>query len=50
MDFCERTGIIGADSSEALRKARPYELKTDRGAPLTAPHVTTGGVMQMDSN
>src|SRR5437899_2501307 len=29
MYFCERTGMIEADSSEALRKACPYELKTE---------------------
>jgi hypothetical protein len=76
--FWERTGMIEADSSEALRKACQYELKTEStkersptelrcasfparlsvtwgavkgqderplsGAPLTAPHVTTGGL------
>jgi hypothetical protein len=78
MYFWERTGMIEADSSEALRKACQYELKTEStkersptelrcasfparlsvtwgavkgqderplsGAPLTAPHVTTGGL------
>ena len=29
MYFCERTGMIEADSSEALRKACQYELKTE---------------------
>jgi hypothetical protein len=45
MYFWERTGMIEADSSEALRKACPYELKTEstKGKP-TAPHVTTGGL------
>ncbi len=29
MYFCERTGMIEADNSEALRKACQYELKTE---------------------
>src|SRR6266403_3495765 len=29
MYFCERTGMIEADSSEASRKACQYELKTE---------------------
>src|SRR5262249_48325797 len=29
MYFCERTGMIEADSSEALRKACQYELKNE---------------------
>jgi hypothetical protein len=52
--FWERTGMIEADSSEALRKACQYERKTEStkgqderplfGGALDSSHVTTGGL------
>ncbi len=39
MYFCERTGMIEADSSEALRKACQYELKTESTKERSPPEL-----------